>query len=321
VSVGKTDSAAVEIEELSPTPEQLLGVREELNLLPYGPSAVLLAKEDGRLLGAVRCAMRDDPWRKHGLIADLQVDDERRDVGLEERLIDAAEQRLKARGARKIDAVILDGRGWAPYFYRLGYWASRKTVVMEWDLTQLGPMQDSPEYSIERPERIDVEEMTQVVLESYQPYWRWWREHREDQRWFRVEFPADEVPPLESAELEREMRQRVIARVERFSGDPNRTFFLARRNGRPVGLCDAIRRSDGDQLEFGVLVLRDFGGKRLGSALLGRALHWLREGGLERARVTTTSGLDDYDPTVYLYNLSYGAQMVAEFVDLVKRNF
>jgi GNAT superfamily N-acetyltransferase len=320
LSVGQIDPAAIEIQELSPTPERLTGIREELNLLPYGPSTVLLAKHDSSLLGAIRCAMREDPWRKHGLVTDLQLDDEHRDVGLEERLIQAAEERLTAQGARKIDALIVDGRGWAPYFYRLGYWASRKTVVMEWDLERLGPIQDSPEYTIERLERIDVEEISQLVLDSYQPYWRWWREHREDQRWLRVEFPADEVPPLESAELEGEMRARVVARVERFVGKPDRALFLARRDGRSVGLCDAIRRSDRDQLDFGVLVLRDFGGKRLGSALLGRALHWLREARLERARVTTTSGLDDYDPTVYLYNLSYGAQIVAEFVDLVKRN-
>jgi GNAT superfamily N-acetyltransferase len=162
-----------------------------------------------------------------------------------------------------------------------------------------------------------VDEVSRLVLDSYQPYWRWWREYREEKRWSRVEFPAENVP-LETAELEAEMRDRVRTRLQRIADEPDRTVFLARHDGRPVGLCDAVRRPEGDQLEFGVLVLRDFGGKRLGSALLGRALHWLREGGLERARVTTTSGLDDYDPTVYLYNLSYGARILAEFVDLVK---
>jgi N-acetylglutamate synthase-like GNAT family acetyltransferase len=310
-------AAAVRVEELSPTPERLLGVREELNQLEYGPSTVLLATADGQIVGAVRYALRHDPWRKHGLIADLQVDEDYRDIGLEERLITAAEERLEGHGVRKIDALILDGQGWAPYFYRLGYWASRKTVAMEWDLRDLGPVQDSHDCVVERVDRPDVEEMSQLVLSSYQPYWRWWREYREDKRWYRVEFPAENVP-LETAELEAEMRDRVRARVRRIADESDRTIFLARHDGRLVGVCDAVRRPEGDQLEFGVLVLRDFGGKRLGSALLGRALHWLRDGGLERARVTTTSGLDDYDPTVYLYNLSYGARILAEFVDLVK---
>lgn len=309
--------AAVTIEELSPLPDRLLGVREELNQLEYGPSTVLLAREDEQIVGAVRYALRHDPRRKHGLITDLQVDAPNRDLGLEERLITAAEERLQVHGVRKIDALILDGQGWAPYFYRLGYWASRKTVAMEWDLQELGPIQDSSDCVIEQADWPDVDEVSQLVLDSYQPYWRWWREYREDKRWYRVEFPAENAP-LETAELEADMRARVRSRVQRIADEPERTVFLARHDGRLVGLCDAVRRPDGDQLDLGVLVLRDFGGKRLGSAVLGRALHWLREGGLERARVTTTSGLDDYDPTVYLYNLSHGARILAEFVDLVK---
>lgn len=314
-----TPIPSVQVEPLRPTPERLLGMREELNLLPYGPSTVLLTRERGRIVGAVRYALRDDPWRRHGLIADLQLDAARRDLGLEEQLIGAAEQALTALGARKIDALILDGRGWAPYFYRLGYWASRKTVAMEWDLTALGPIEAPAECAIEAVARPDLDEVSRLVLGSYQPYWRWWREHRDDKRWERAEFPAEQAP-LECAELEAEMGRRVRARLERLADDPDRILFLARHDGRAVGLCDAVRRAEGEQLDFGVLLLRDFGGKRLGSALLGRALRWLHEAGLARARVVTTSGLDDYDPTVYLYNLSYRARIVAEFVDLVKRS-
>jgi GNAT superfamily N-acetyltransferase len=294
-------------------------VRDELNLLAYGPSTVLLGTIGDELVGAIRYAVRDDPRRAHGLITDLQVDAAYRDAGVPEQLIRAAERQLRARGVRKLDALIQDGQGWAPYFYRLGYWASRKTVVMAWDLGRLGPVEDRPDCQIELADGPDVEAVTQLVLDSYQPYWRWWREAREDKRWERVDYPA-ENPPLESAALEAEMRARVRARVERIATDPARVVFLARQGERLVGLCDANRGAGADQLDFGVLVLRDFGGRRLGSALLGRALHWLRAGGLTEARVTTTSGLDDYDPTVYLYNLAYGARILVEFVDLVKRS-
>jgi GNAT superfamily N-acetyltransferase len=321
---GQHAVAAPRIEPLVPTPARLRGTREELNQLTYGPSTVLLARRDDALLGAVRYAVRDDPRRPHGLIADLQVDPAQRDGGIAEALIDAAERALAAAGVVKIDALVEDGRGWAPSFYRHGYWASRKSVVMRFDLRRLDAFDAAAApagVGIELVERPDVDEATRLVLDSYQPYWRWWREHARDRRWMRVDFPAHMEPPA-SPGLERAMRARVRARLRGLADDPDHVVCLARAaDGQLVGLCDAARRpseSDLDQLAFGVLVVRDFGGKRLGSALLGQALGWLRAGGLESARVTAPSGLDDYDPTVYLYNLAFGAQILGEFVDLVK---
>ena len=311
----------VEISALEPVPERLLGVRRELNLLSYGPSRVLIAQNKaGEIVGAVRLALRDDPWRRHGLIADLQVDQEWRDRGIEEQLIQEAEERLKQDGVTKIDALIADGQGWAGYFYRLGFWPSRKTIVVTWDLASLAPMTDSPEFTIEQIDTPEIEPVTDFVLASYQPYWRWWKEQKEDKKWFRAEFPA-EVEPPDSEDLAREMRERVRAAVQQIAERPDHALFLATRDGRPVGLCDANAGAlpEEENFSFGVLVLRDFGGKRLGSSLLGRALYWLREQGCSRAQLMTTSGLDDYDPTVYLYNLSYQGQIVGEYVDLVKR--
>jgi GNAT superfamily N-acetyltransferase len=316
--------AAPRIEPLAPTPARLRGTREELNQLTYGPSTVLVARRDDALLGAVRYAVRDDPRRPHGLIADLQVDAPWRDGGVADALIDAAERALAAAGVVKIDALVEDGQGWAPIFYRHGYWASRKSVVMRFDLRRWDASDAAAApagVGIELVERPDVDEVTRLVLDSYQPYWRWWREHARDRRWVRVDFPAHMEPPA-SPGLERAMRARVRARLRRLGDDPDHVLFLARvADGQLVGLCDAARRppeGDLDQVDFGVLVVREFGGKRLGSALLRQALAWLRAGGLASARVTTPSGLDDYDPTVYLYNLAFGAQILCEFVDLVK---
>src|SRR5688500_8677718 len=110
------------IAPLAVPPARVGGVRQELNQLWYGPSEVLVARaapsasEDDGVLGAIRLAMREQPSRPHGLITDLIVDDDRRETGLPERLIEAAETRLKERGAEKIDAVVVDGKGWASYF-------------------------------------------------------------------------------------------------------------------------------------------------------------------------------------------------------------
>lgn len=93
---------------------------------------------------------------------------------------------------------------------------------------------------------------------------------------------------------------------------------------RPIPAALRAPHDEADPLTYGpstVLVLRDFGGKRFGSALLGRVLHWLRDHGLANAQATTPSSLNDYDPTVYLHSLSDGARIVAEYVVLVKGFF
>ncbi len=94
-------------------------------------------------------------------------------------------------------------------------------------------------------------------------------------------------------------------------------MVIARRSGKIVGLCDVKADAD-DSMDWGVLISRDVGGWQIGSALLGPALTWLLDQGLKTAQVTTTSGLDDYDPTVYLYVLSGGAQIRGEFLILRK---
>ena len=156
------------------------------------------------------------------------------------------------------------------------------------------------------------------MLTSYQPYWRWWKEYKEDTRWHRVEYPAEpEAPP--SAELAQEMRARVAERVAAFGKAAPQTLYAARLEGEIVGLCDAKAIADDITFDWGLLVRRDYGGRRIGSALLGHALHWLKAQGLETARIVTTSGLDDYDPTVYLYAFSHGGAIRAEYLNLVKR--
>lgn len=306
------------IETLSPVPEHVLGIREELNLLTYGPSEILLAKEGGDIAGAVRLSLRQDPRRRHGLIADLSVHEDYGRQGIEDALILAAEARLKAQGVTKIDAIVRDGEGATVPYYERGYWASRKMVLLTWDLATLGELDTAHEFTIEEQTAPEPAFLTEFVLASYQPYWRWWKEYKEDTRWHRVEYPAEpEAPP--SKELGQEMRARVEARLAAFGESAPQTLFTAKLDGEVVGLCDAKAVKDDVTFEWGLLVRRDFGGRRIGSALLWHALAWLKAHGLDAARIVTTSGLDDYDPTVYLYAASHGGAIRAEYLNLVKR--
>ncbi|MBI3973834.1 MAG: GNAT family N-acetyltransferase [Chloroflexi bacterium] len=311
----------IHISALESVPERVLGVRQELNQLWYGPSEVLVARRRAgaaHVVGAIRLAMRERPARPHGLIADLVVDDELQQTGLPERLVEAAEARLKARGAAKIDAVIVDGLGLASFFYRSGYWASRRTAVLGWDLANRKPIERSGEFEVRQVDRPDPEGTARFILNSYQPYFRWWKEPREDQKWLRVELqPEDRLDQFERAQAG--IRERVIERVRQAGADAPQTYFLAYKNGELVGLCDVKDVPAGqDTFDWCVLVAREYGGRGLGSTLLKHALDWLAARGRATAEYTSTSGLDDYDPLIYLATVVSGAHIRGEFLDLVK---
>lgn len=311
----------VHISPLPAPPARVSGIRPELNQLWYGPSQVLVARNapgDDAVLGAIRLAMREHPQRPHGLLTDLIVDDDQRESGLPERLIEAAEARLKERGAQKVDAVVVDGKGWASYFYRCGYWSSRRTVVLAWNLTDRQPIPHSPDFDVHQVDRPDPDEIARFIVNSYQPYFRWWKEPREDQKWERVELqPEDLEDQFQRASAD--VRDRVMEAVRQAGRSAPQTYFLAYREGRLVGLCDAKESGEGDDtFEWCVLVAREFGGRQLGSTLLDHALEWLRQRGKTVAEYTSTSGLDDYDPLIYLSTVAAAGQIRGEFLNLVK---
>jgi predicted N-acetyltransferase YhbS len=311
-----------EITLLPDPPARVGGIRQELNQLSYGPSEVLVARRPGapadEVVGAIRLAMRERPAKKHGLIADLAIDDALRESGLPERLIGAAEERLVARGAEKVDAVIMDGKGLATYLYRCGYWSSRRMVVLTWDLEQRNAVERSNAFRIVQTDRPEPEETARFILNSYQPYFRWWKDVRDDQRWDRVELQPDEREDR-YAQASADMREQTLQRLRDAGKDAPQTYFLAYRDDELVGLCDAKDLPEGqDTFEWCVLVTRHEGGKGLGSTLLDYALEWLRARGRRYAEYTSTSGLDDYDPLIYLSTITTGAQIRGEFLNLVK---
>ena len=314
---------AYDITPLADPPQRVGGTRQELNQLSYGPSEVLVARHLGaassdEVAGAVRLAMRRLPEKPHGLITDLTVDDDLRESGLPEALLAAAEDRLKARGAEKLDAVTVDGKGWASYYYRRGFWSSRRMVVLTWDLENRNPVERNADLRIEQVDRPDPELIARFALNSYQPYFRWWKESREDQKWDRVELQPDETQDSFSR-APAEIRQRALDLVDRAASDDAHTFFLAYQGDTLIGLCDAKDAPEGeDTFDWCVLVSRHFGGKGLGSTLLDHALTWLHARGRRFAEYTSTSGLDDYDPLIYLSTVATGAQIRGEFLNLVK---
>jgi predicted N-acetyltransferase YhbS len=314
--------AHIEITPLAAVPERLLGVRQELNHLAYGPSEVLVAREPGapgdEAVGAIRLAMRERPSRPHGLLADLTVDEAYRNSGLPEQLVGAGEVRLKEHGAEKIDAVTVDGVGWASHYHRRGFWSSRRMVVLAWDLTRRKEIETSGDFEIRQVDRPDPEETARFIVNSYQPYFRWWKEPREDQKWDRVELqPEERDDQYERAQAE--IRQRVVGAVAAAGQAAPQTYFFAYKDGQLVGMCDAKDSPPGeDTFEWCVLVAREYGGRGLGSALIGASLDWLQARGRTSAEYTATSGLDDYDPIIYLSTVATGATIRGEFLNLVK---
>lgn len=307
------------VEQVTDIPAALTTPRREANLLWYGPSTVFGVPKDGGYIGTIRTAIRNHDRLRHGLVTDLVVE-QTSDSSLAVTLIKAAEDQLRADGVTKIDAVVQDGQGRTVPFLEMGYWASRKMVVIAWDLSK--PLPTSPVIpgvAVEVADRISVPDITDFILHSYQPYWQWWKNDQHDRPWERIDYPAAEPDTVEHQTLA-DNRVRIERMLLSFNTSVPQRMVIARRDGQIIGLCDAKAVTGDDTFDWGVLMTRDHPGKGFGQALLLPALAWLREQGMPTAQATTTSGMDDYDPTVYLYTQT-GGPIRGEFLNLVKHRF
>lgn len=94
-------------------------------LLERDPSALLMAEEDGRIVGTLIATW--DGWRGH--FYRLAVDPARRRQGIAAALIAEGERRLRSSGARKIQAVVLsDNTNGRAFWEALGYTWDHRTV-------------------------------------------------------------------------------------------------------------------------------------------------------------------------------------------------
>lgn len=297
------------------TPSKLAMPRREADQLWYEPSRLLAARVTDGDVGAIRYAVRQDR-PDQGLVTDLVVEKSFRSGPLSVALIHEAEKKLRGFGVHRVEALVLDGQKVSKPFLEAGYIPFRLTVILGWDLTQPRLLSKPYAFEIEVLNQINAEEVAGFIFDSYQPYWQWWKETGEEQAIGRAEYPV-----TESTDVREQQRaanwDRVIAALQQFNTIVPQRLVIARQGGKIVGLCDA-KADPEDSMDWGVLVSRVASGRAVGSALLGPALGWLRDQGLKTAQVTTTSGFDDYDPTVYLYVLVGGAQIRGEFLVLRK---
>lgn len=318
------------IRSIPEIPHHVAIAHREYNLLSYGPSTILGAyNPNNELLGVVRFANRINTPLAHGLITDLHLDDqllseaERKKIAAE--LIAAAEKTLIESDVTKIDAVVIDGSKLAQHFIDVGYWASRKMVTIEWDLTNIKMTEQLEGITLSLEVQPNVNELAEFIISSYQPYWRWWKDDAFDRLWDRVDYP-DYTPDQVSIETSEHNREQIMNMLEDGIAEAltgRHIFAIARRDNKIIGMCDAKIVEDplDDVSDWGVLMQREHPGKGFGQLLLLSCLNWLKSKGVSSACSTTTSGLDDYDPTVYLYVQSCGGKMKGEFNNLVKRKF
>ncbi len=300
-------------------PPELLIPHREVNLLWYGPSELLVARhEDGQMRGVIRVAMRDHQALKHGLIADLQSNPDfpQENEGVSEALITEAEKYLLQQGVTKIDAIVLDGQKLTEPFLKAGYWASRKTVVLEWDLSTIESPETFSEIDIQLTSEFDIDEVTDFILNSYQPYYQWWKDDAHDRLWERIDYPAAAPDEIEQKNLA-DNKKRIVEMLTQFNQKIPQRWVMARKEGKLVALCD-VKIMDNENFDWGILITREHPGKGVTKQMLLSALNWLKSEDQRIASVTATSGMDDFDPTVYLYTLS-GAKIQGEFLNLVKR--
>ena len=94
-------------------------------LLERDSSSLLLAELDGRIVGTLIAAW--DGWR--GNLYRLAVEAESRRAGIASRLVDAGEDLLRDRGARRISAIVAESEGEATALWRSAGYEHDETVA------------------------------------------------------------------------------------------------------------------------------------------------------------------------------------------------
>jgi ribosomal protein S18 acetylase RimI-like enzyme len=89
-----------------------------LRLLTFDRDALVVAEEDGTLIGTVIAAW--DGWR--GSIYRLVVDPSHRRSGVGQRLLEEAERRLHERGAVRLSAIVVATDSIATGFWQASGW-------------------------------------------------------------------------------------------------------------------------------------------------------------------------------------------------------
>ena len=189
-------------------------------------------------------------------------------------------------------------------------------MVIDWDLIKLAEFPLPSGIRIEQAHNIQAAELTDFILHSYQPYWQWWMDEILEKPWLRTDYTGQDTSPV-TATLGERHRSVLVAAIEH-RDQTQQAWFYGYQGDQLIGVCDAKISAD-DNFNFGVLIRHEAGGTGVSSALMHAALQWLKDQGQTRARVITTSGMDDYDPTVYLYVQKLGGTIVAEYLDLVKK--
>ncbi|MFN4245129.1 MAG: hypothetical protein ACK4F9_03140 [Brevinematia bacterium] len=313
------------IEKNEILPPKLKQKYRDIDGFIYKESKLFVGRISGEDIGAVRVAIRDDSRRKYGLISDLNISESVNFLEVANHFIEFAENYLLSNSVTKIDAIVPEGKKLNYAFYDKGYWASRKLVAIGWDLENLNFSieQSPPNYKFDIVLAKDfsenfIKEISEFVFNSYQPYFRWWKEYKEDYRWWRTEYLDKNIPEIEN-ELKEEMINRIIDYLYEIK-EKNSAIVIGLVDNKLKGICDVVVDEEENML-IGVAVDKDFKVKHFGSNILFRALNFLKSNNLKTARTITTSGLDDYDPTVYLYTLSGKGQILSEYTVLIKRNF
>lgn len=216
-----------------------------------------------------------------GISTDKKSDGLITDLWGGEEMIKAAEKELKKNGVKKVDAYYLDGPGKLSHYHSLGYVPERRTVEIEWDLKKfpIHNFQFPIKFKILIYKKKDMKEIEELFEDSFQPYWVAWKDGViNSYKWLRM---------------------------------VNKSWFVAYKDGRAIGCVDS-------DLEFGVVIRKGFGGEGLGSALLNHALSSLKKKGRKKVTTLATSGLDDYDPQIYLYTMN-GGKIIREYINLQKQ--
>ncbi|HYI36089.1 MAG TPA: GNAT family N-acetyltransferase [Thermoleophilaceae bacterium] len=104
------------------------GAEDFVRLIERSPDGVLVAEDDGRVVGTVIAVW--DGWR--GSIARLVVLPSHRRRGIGRALVDAGEETLRAKGARRVNVLVFEGDEGAGDLWTTGGYVTDPRIVRYW---------------------------------------------------------------------------------------------------------------------------------------------------------------------------------------------
>jgi len=256
----------------------------------FNADGFFLAERDGLVQGCIGVMnlARENAFE----LRYLAVRDALKNRTTADELVRRALEYVESRGPEYLKANTLAIEPYVEVFKGFGFKPVRRILRIAWDLTHEMRLLNTDSQIEELTEPM-VTDAVRTYCEGLTPYWDWWTEESGGH---------EAVLRVGEQLIRRDLSNWIVAKV----------------GGKIAGISGVISNPATKEARFcGVIVLPEFRHRRLGSALLRKAIEKAKRQGQERLVVFTFASLDSLAPGAILY-LKSGGKIEAEYLHLEK---